>query len=147
VLLHEVARPYVTGELFEQVLAAAAEAGAASLYLPLEARDSVALIDADHRLGAPLPRNKVVTLQTPHAYRRDALVEAHRLAKANGWNEEGTAALVQRAGQAVKLVPGSPLNVKLTYPTDLSSLSTTGAATTTTDPAPPAPTHARASGT
>ena len=50
VLLHEVARPFVSPELFEQILAAAAEAGAASLYLPLEPRDSMALTE-DGNLG------------------------------------------------------------------------------------------------
>jgi 2-C-methyl-D-erythritol 4-phosphate cytidylyltransferase len=144
VLLHEVARPFVTAELFEQVLAAAAETGAASLFLPLEARDSVALVDAAGRLGAALPKHKVIMLQTPHAYRRDALVAAHEQAARHGWNEEGTAALVQRAGQSVALVPGSAQNVKLTYPADLSA---DAAPAGSSDPSPPAaPTRARAGG-
>jgi 2-C-methyl-D-erythritol 4-phosphate cytidylyltransferase len=130
VLLHEVARPFVPAELFGHVLAAAAADGAASLYLPIETRDSVALIDADGRLGAPLSRGKVVTLQTPHAYRRDLLLDAQRQAIAKGWSEEGTAAVVQRAGHPVKLVPGSPANVKLTYPADLTNTAAEAAAAT-----------------
>jgi 2-C-methyl-D-erythritol 4-phosphate cytidylyltransferase len=121
VLLHEVARPFVPPELFERILAAAAEAGAASLFLPLEPRDSMALTEGEN-LGEILPRSRVVTLQTPHAYRRDVLLEADDKALAAGWKEDGTAAMVKRAGHAVRLVKGSSENVKLTYATDLAAI-------------------------
>jgi 2-C-methyl-D-erythritol 4-phosphate cytidylyltransferase len=121
VLLHEVARPFVPPDAFERILLAAAEAGAASLYLPLEPRDSIALNDGGD-LGDILPRSRVVTLQTPHAYRREVLLQADEQAIAKGWKEDGTAAMVKRAGFAVRLVPGSPDNVKLTYASDLSAI-------------------------
>ena len=121
VLLHEVARPFVPPDAFERVLAAAAEAGAASLYLPLEPRDSIAVIE-DGNLGEILPRSRVATLQTPHAYRRELLLDADEKALAAGWREDGTAAMVKRAGYSVRLVPGSSDNVKLTYASDLASI-------------------------
>ena len=51
--------------------------------------------------------------------RRDILLRSDRLAARRGWNEEGTAAVVKRAGYKVHLVPGSPDNLKVTYPGDL----------------------------
>lgn len=118
VLLHEVARPFVPPEAFARVLAGAAEAGAASLYLPCERRDSMALIEGD-TLGDILPRTRVVTLQTPHAYRRDVLLAADDTARSAGWVEDGTAAMVKRAGYPVRLVQGAAENVKLTFAADL----------------------------
>lgn len=121
VLLHEVARPFVPADSFARVLAAAAEAGAASLFLPLEPRDSMALVENDSIVQI-LPRSRVVTLQTPHAYRRDILLAADDRAIAAGWKEDGTAAMVKRAGYPVRLVEGSPENVKLTYASDLAAI-------------------------
>jgi 2-C-methyl-D-erythritol 4-phosphate cytidylyltransferase len=118
VLLHEVARPHVTPELFARVLAGAAEVGGAALFLPLEARDSVATV-RDGCIEHAMPRSSVVTLQTPHAYRRDWLIDAHARGAREAWKEEGTAGLVRRAGHPVKLVPGSPDNLKLTFQADL----------------------------
>src|SRR5687767_1932853 len=128
VLIHEVARPFVPAESFERILAAAAESGAAALYLPLEPRDSLATMEGrtpeTHTLGEILPRARVVTMQTPHAYRRDVLLAADDAALKNHWKEDGTAALVRRAGHAVRLVLGSPENIKLTYPKDAGALKT-----------------------
>lgn len=121
VLLHEVARPFATMSLFSRVLEAAAVHGAAALFLPVPVRDSLALVE-NNKLQAPISRDRVVTLQAPHAYRRELLLETHRVAELNGWVEDGTAALVQRAGYDVYLVPGSVDNLKVTYPEDLGSL-------------------------
>ena len=123
VLLHEVARPFVPSDAFDRVLAAAAEAGAASLYLPLEPRDSMALMDGD-RVGDILPRSRVITLQTPHAYRRDVLMDSDNKALSCGWKGDGTAAMVKRAGYGIRLVEGSADNVKLTYASDLAAIQT-----------------------
>lgn len=122
VLLHEVARPFVPAELFQHVLAVAAESGAASLFVPLQPRDSLAMMNPDGTLGDILPRSRVVTTQTPHAYRRTVLLDADEQAIAHGWKEDGTAAMVGRAGHRIQLVRGSAENVKLTYSSDLTAL-------------------------
>ena len=113
-------------DAFERILIAAAESGAAALYLPLEPRDSLATMEGrtpeTHVLGEILPRARVVTMQTPHAYRRDVLLAADDAAIKHGWKEDGTAALVKRAGHPVRLVLGSPENIKLTYPKDAGAL-------------------------
>jgi len=118
VLLHEVARPFVTSELFARLLAEVQRHGAVALYTEISARDSLGLLERQG-LKMILPRRSVVVLQIPHAYRRDILLRSDRLAARRGWNEEGTAAVVKRAGYKVHLVPGSPDNLKVTYPGDL----------------------------
>ncbi len=117
VLLHEVVRPFVRNDLFASVLQASAETGAAALYVPLRPRDGLAIVDS-RNLRSMLPRNQVAALQTPHAYRRDWLVEAHRRAARESWVEESTVALVKRAGYEIQLILSDDRNFKITYPED-----------------------------
>lgn len=117
VLIHEVARPFARPELFTAVLAAARKHGAAALFLPASRRDSLALREDDW-FGVSLARDDVIALQNPQAYGRDLLLEAERTAGEAGWAEPSTANLVARAGFRVRLVPGDPDNIKLTYPED-----------------------------
>ena len=118
ILLHEVARPFVTTELFKRLLQEVRRHGAVALYTEVPARDSLGFLEKQG-LKMILPRRSVVALQIPHAYRREILLRADRLAARNDWNEEGTAAIVKRAGHKVRLIPGSPDNLKVTYVGDL----------------------------
>jgi 2-C-methyl-D-erythritol 4-phosphate cytidylyltransferase len=118
VVLHEVARPFVTAELLGKLLAEVQHHGAAVLYAEIFERDSLGLLEGQ-KLKAILPRRSVVALQAPHAYHRKILLHADRLATRNGWNEDGTAAIVKRAGHKIRLVPGSTDNLKVTYAGDL----------------------------
>ncbi len=118
IVLHEVARPFVTFDLFERLLQEVRRHGAVALYTEVPARDSLGFREKQ-ALKMILPRRSVVALQIPHAYRREILLRADRLAARNHWHEEGTAAIVKRAGHKVRLVPGSPDNLKITYAADL----------------------------
>ena len=117
VLLHEVARPFARGDSFAAVLAAARQYGAAALYTELRVRDGLALM-CNGAFAASLPRAEVVALQTPHAYARTTLLDAQMRAQQCGHREDSTVALVQWAGYEVRLLPGCPDNIKITYPED-----------------------------
>lgn len=123
VLVHEVARPWVDPEAFQRLLTAVRRYSAVALYTPLPVRDSLVLMK-DGELEESLPRASVVSVQTPHAYRLDALQRAYQLAQEHGWEEESTIALMSRARHRVKLIEGSPQNIKVTYPEDLAPLRT-----------------------
>lgn len=116
-LLHEVARPLASPALFRNVLKAAEEHGAAALHLAASPRDSVALA-ADGFLDKPLPRDRVISLQTPQAFRTELLTEVLALAQENGWNETSVPFLFARAGRPVVLVEGASVNIKITAPED-----------------------------
>ncbi|HYP15625.1 MAG TPA: IspD/TarI family cytidylyltransferase [Opitutus sp.] len=121
VLVHEVARPWVEPDMFHQLLTAVKSYSAVALYTPLPVRDSLVLMK-DGELQESLPRANVVSVQTPQAYRLDALQRAYALAAEHGWNEESTIALMSRAKHRVRLIEGSAQNVKVTYPEDLAPL-------------------------
>jgi len=123
VVLHDVARPFASAVLVTEVLRAAAEHGAAAPVLPPERRDSLALCAGDY-LGAAVPRDAVIAIQTPYACRRELLAQAYGAAEQGGWQETSTTALLVRAGIAVRLITGEPGNLKITYPADLETART-----------------------
>jgi 2-C-methyl-D-erythritol 4-phosphate cytidylyltransferase len=63
-------------------------------------------------------------MQTPQLFARAILEEAHRLALAGGVEATDEAALVERAGHRVQVVPGDPENLKVTTPLDLAVAET-----------------------
>ncbi len=119
VLVHDAARPLATAALAARV-AARLEAGDADGVVPvLAVRDTVKEVDGD-RVVRTVDRSRLVTVQTPQAFRLDALRAAHDAvsgdAPDDGW-------LLEEAGRRVATVPGDPRNLKVTYPDDLAVLA------------------------
>ena len=118
VLLHEVARPLAPPALFAAVLQAARKDGAAAACVLASPRDSVALEDGGF-LAAALPRDRVVQLQTPQAFRRERLADVFRQLQGQALQQTTSVPpLLLDAGYRVRLVPGSPDNMKITFPED-----------------------------
>jgi len=81
-------------------------------------RDSLALEDGGF-LAAALPRDHVVQLQTPQAFRREWLVDVFRQLQGHVLQQASSVPpLLLGAGYRVRLVPGSPDNMKITFPED-----------------------------
>lgn len=117
ILLHEVARPFASPQLVEDVLRAGATHGAAVPFLPASERDAMGLRE-DDEMVAPLVREDVIFTQVPQAYARTILDDACTKAKAAGWQEQSTTGIVTRAGHRIRLVTGDPANIKITSPAD-----------------------------
>ena len=117
ILLHEVARPFASQQLVEDVLRAGAAHGAAVPFLPASERDAMGLREGDEMV-APLAREDVIFTQVPQAYARFVLDDACAKAKAAGWQEQSTTGIVTRAGHRIRLVSGDPANIKITNPAD-----------------------------
>lgn len=117
ILVHDAARPFASPALFAAVIAAAAEHGAAVPGLPASPRDALARRDGDFVVGF-LSRDEVVLTQTPVVVRRDLLEEAFRMADGEAAAVDSFAHLLGRAGHRLRLVPGEPENLKVTFPED-----------------------------
>lgn len=125
VVVHDAARPFVSGDLIARTIAAAAESGAALAALP--SRDTVkrgelVLRQAqDNRwvVASTLPRETIFLAQTPQAFRREVLAAALALAAREGTEATDEAALAERAGHAVRIVEGEASNIKITTADDL----------------------------
>lgn len=114
VLVHDVARPFLAVDVARRVLAAAERSGAASAARPVV--DSLVRV-AD---GSSVKREELRAVQTPQAFRRRLLLQAHREAKAVGRCATDDAALVRALGEEVELCEGSPWLFKVTTAEDLS---------------------------
>lgn len=116
VLVHDAVRPFITPALVERVLAGAARTGASTCGLPV--RETVKRVRED-LVDSTLDRAGLWLVQTPQAFRRELLWEAHDKARRDGYAATDDAVLVERLGGRVAMVPGLPENLKITTPEDL----------------------------
>jgi 2-C-methyl-D-erythritol 4-phosphate cytidylyltransferase len=117
VLVHDAARPLVTPEMLRRAIAAGAAFGAAVTAVPVS--DTVKRVDAGGRVVATLDRSRLVLAQTPQVFRRDWLEAAYRSWPSDAPPATDEATLLEHAGFPVRIVPGSPENLKLTTAADL----------------------------
>ena len=117
ILLHEVARPMVPAEQFEQVLIAAAKFGAACPCIAASRRDPLAIAESGF-IDEGLSRENVVRTQIPQAYQRQLLIDTLRTARENKWQASSVTSLCAQAGYRVRVVSGDRKNIKITYDQD-----------------------------
>jgi 2-C-methyl-D-erythritol 4-phosphate cytidylyltransferase len=118
VAVHDAVRPLVTGALIDSVLRAAEEHGAAMPAVPVA--DTLKQVDpATNRITGTVPRANVWQAQTPQIFRRDWLVEAYAKRAALASPITDDAQLIEAIGHSVVVVPGSPINFKITTKDDL----------------------------
>jgi 2-C-methyl-D-erythritol 4-phosphate cytidylyltransferase len=120
VLVHDAARPLVTVELIERVIAALdrdGQADAAIAAMPLT--DTVKRVDAAGGVLETLDRSQLWAVQTPQVFRRSALDRALDVPAAELARATDDAWLIARAGGRVIVVAASDENVKVTTPRDL----------------------------
>lgn len=117
VVVHDGARPCVPAAVVRATVEAAARDGAAVAAVP--ATETVKEAGADGRVLRTLPRERLWIAQTPQAFARGLILEAHAAAAAEGFLGTDDAVLVERLGRPVTVVPGSAENIKVTHPADL----------------------------
>jgi len=118
VIVHDAVRPFITPALIERVLAAARTHGAATCGLAV--RETVKRVQ-DTLVQSTLDREGLWLTQTPQAFRRELLWEAHDKARREGFLGTDDAMLVERLGADVAMVPGHRRNLKITTPEDLDT--------------------------
>jgi 2-C-methyl-D-erythritol 4-phosphate cytidylyltransferase / 2-C-methyl-D-erythritol 2,4-cyclodiphosphate synthase len=124
VVIHDAARPFASDALLKLTVEAARESGAA--IAAVQARDTVkeaapgTSAGGDAIVERTLSRERIFLAQTPQAFRRDVLRDAIALGRAGGADATDEAALAERAGHSVRLVPGEVRNVKITTADDLA---------------------------
>jgi len=114
VVIHDGARPLVTGDLIERGLEAARETGAAVAAVPVT--DTIKVAGDDRIVRETPPRGNLWAVQTPQVFRFDIIAKAYQQVKAEVPDD---ATLVERLGYKVKLYMGAYDNIKVTTPDDL----------------------------
>jgi 2-C-methyl-D-erythritol 4-phosphate cytidylyltransferase / 2-C-methyl-D-erythritol 2,4-cyclodiphosphate synthase len=122
VVVHDAARPFVSGDLIARTIAAAAESGAA--VAAIAARDTVkrsgAASGTGRTVSETLPRDTIFLAQTPQAFQRVVLERALSAAAGDPADATDEATLVERGGHAVRIVEGEASNIKITVAGDLA---------------------------
>jgi 2-C-methyl-D-erythritol 4-phosphate cytidylyltransferase len=120
VLVHDAARPFVEPGVIDAVIREARSGVAAVAAVPVTDTIKEVSVEGDRRVLRTVPRERLWRAQTPQGFPRVLLVEAHERARRAGLTATDDAALVERLGAVVVVVPDSPRNVKITTPEDLA---------------------------
>ncbi|MDR3361879.1 MAG: 2-C-methyl-D-erythritol 4-phosphate cytidylyltransferase [Desulfovibrio sp.] len=119
VLIHDAARPFIGPALIREVCAALRK-GAAAVVPALPVTDTIKIV-TNNLVAATLPRDELAAAQTPQGFRLDLLRKAHAENSAPSVTDD--AALMEKAGHDVCVVPGCLRNTKITYTEDLALLA------------------------
>ena len=132
VLVHDAARPFLTAPVIDRLVSALDKDAGAVPVLPVAdtmARAAPADLNstatmltrgAEQLLGDTVQREGMYRVQTPQAFRYEAILEAHRR-----WPEDQSATddaqMVRAAGFPVAMVTGDPALEKVTYAADFAA--------------------------
>lgn len=116
VAVHDAARPCLPRASIDAVFAAAIESQAAILACPCHS--TVKRVDEKQRIVGTVPRQGLWLAQTPQCFETQLLLQAYQQSTdLAGATDE--ASLVESLGHPVKVIEGSPLNIKVTTKSDL----------------------------
>ena len=120
ILIHDAARPFISGAVISRVIDALDTEQGAIPTLP--AVDAMRRSDESGALGEPVARDGIRRAQTPQGFRFDTLLPIMQAAQVDGslaaLSDEAEALIA--AGRRVVTVEGDPINFKLTIPEDFT---------------------------
>lgn len=116
ILIHDAARPFLSHDIIDSLLNALRDNAAAVPALPVV--DSLAR--GDTHMGDTVARDELRRIQTPQAFRFDAIYAAH-MAWDSSKEATDDARIAQRAGHEVAIIPGEEALAKFTFAEDFSA--------------------------
>lgn len=117
VLIHDGARPFISGDSIIESIETAWEFGAACVAVPV--KDTIKSADESNIVCETLDRSRLWSIQTPQTFRYGLILEAHKKALEDGFSGTDDAMLVERLGHPLRLVYGTYYNIKITTEEDL----------------------------
>ncbi len=115
VAVHDAARPCVLEDDIDAVFNAAIRHRAAILACPVNS--TLKRVTSDHQVQETVDRERLWQAQTPQVFQRELLCRAYAETSAQSLTDD--ASVVESIGEPVFVVPGSPLNIKITRREDL----------------------------
>jgi 2-C-methyl-D-erythritol 4-phosphate cytidylyltransferase len=117
VLVHDAARPCLTGDLIDRVITELAQDETGGL-LAIPVADTLKRDDGERRVLRTVLRDRLWQAQTPQMFRFAPLLTALQAADPGSTSDEASA--MERRGHRPRLIMGSTANLKVTYPEDLA---------------------------
>ncbi|MDH4029143.1 MAG: 2-C-methyl-D-erythritol 4-phosphate cytidylyltransferase [Nitrospirota bacterium] len=120
VLIHDGARPFIPEGTIEKLAEGLKAADGAIPGIPV--RDTLKQVDDNGIAVSTLDRERIRAVQTPQLFSFSTLKKAYDKAYREGHYATDDAALVERNGGRIKIINGSPYNIKITTPEDLDMI-------------------------
>jgi 2-C-methyl-D-erythritol 4-phosphate cytidylyltransferase len=117
VLIHDGARPFIDEDSIINSIEAAGEFGGACVAVPV--KDTIKFVGEDGFIDKTLERSRLWSIQTPQTFRFDLILNAYKNADAEGFIASDDAMIAERMGHAVRIVPGTYYNIKITTEEDI----------------------------
>ncbi|MBF0975243.1 MAG: 2-C-methyl-D-erythritol 4-phosphate cytidylyltransferase, partial [Atopobium sp.] len=125
VSVHDGVRPLIEVETIEQVIGTVRKSPKiAGAILAHRATDTLKRVDGATIVDTP-DRSTFWAAQTPQVFKTRTLLEAHEVARQEGYQGTDDSSLVERLGLTVLCVESQRENVKVTYPSDLAIVEAT----------------------
>jgi 2-C-methyl-D-erythritol 4-phosphate cytidylyltransferase len=118
VLIHDGARCLATPELFDRCAASLDQYE--GMVAAVTVKDTIKVVDDAMCIRDTPDRANLWAAQTPQGFSVPLLKKCHAEGKAQGWEVTDDAALFERCGLPVHIVPGEETNLKVTTPVDLA---------------------------
>jgi 2-C-methyl-D-erythritol 4-phosphate cytidylyltransferase len=119
VLVHDAARPCVSGEEIVRLINACQDANNGGI-LAAPVHDTMKRSDGNNRIAETVSRENLWHAYTPQMFRLDELIKAISGALDAGFTVTDEASAMEWAGQQPLLVECSSANIKITRPDDLA---------------------------
>jgi 2-C-methyl-D-erythritol 4-phosphate cytidylyltransferase len=118
VLIHDGARCLATPNLFN----ACSEAilNCSGLIAAISVKDTIKVVDEHGIIKSTPERKQLWAAQTPQGFDVKLLKQCHAEGVRQGWEVTDDAALFEKCGMEVRIVPGEETNLKITTPQDLA---------------------------
>ena len=122
VLIHDGARPFITKEQIEKIIAEVMKYKACILGTPV--KETIKVVDSNEFITATPARSKLWAAQTPQAFAYEAIKKAYTIFHQEQDSMETVVtddAMVYETylGNTVKIIAGDYSNIKITTPEDL----------------------------
>jgi 2-C-methyl-D-erythritol 4-phosphate cytidylyltransferase len=117
VVIHDGARPFVSPSFIEKGIFLMEMFDAVIPGIP--ARDTIKAVSKEGFVSKTLPRDSLWQVQTPQTFKYELIMKAYREGMAKKLYGFDDATFVEHLGKKVKVIEGSPYNMKITTPEDL----------------------------
>jgi 2-C-methyl-D-erythritol 4-phosphate cytidylyltransferase len=118
VLIHDGARCLVTPDLLDSCAQAIRHCSGLIAAVPV--KDTIKVVDENGIIQSTPDRRQLWAAQTPQGFNVELLKQCHGEGIRQGWEVTDDAALLEKCGVEVQIVPGEETNLKVTTPQDLA---------------------------
>ena len=117
VIIHDGARPFVSPSFIEKGIFLMEMFDAVIPAIPV--KDTIKTVSKEGFVIKTLERDSLWTVQTPQTFKYDLIIKAYREGMSKKLYGYDDATFLEHMGKKIKVIEGSPYNIKITTPEDL----------------------------